>query len=226
MLSRPCSQCPQQLPGVWNKFRTTVNPFKHYTGQSRYLDEEDVLYLTTLLKANPSLYLDELQLKLADARDVRISIATLSRALATIQISKKVVTKAALERDEELRTIWELCMAEYTDPSVFVALDESAVDNKTPQRQTGWAPMGQPCVRRMTFLRGVRYSILPALTMDGIIALEIFEGSVTKEKFLSFLRREVVHNFLYHNPPPLEIILYLGTSIKFFSWSTKCSAAR
>jgi transposase len=73
----------------FREFGTTVNPFKRYTGRSRYLDEEDMLYLTTLLKANPSLNLDELQLKLADARDVHVSIATLSRALASIQISKK-----------------------------------------------------------------------------------------------------------------------------------------
>ena len=57
----------------FREFGTAVNPFKCYTGRSRYLDEEDMLYLTTLLKANPSL-------KLADARDVHVSIATLSRA--------------------------------------------------------------------------------------------------------------------------------------------------
>jgi len=84
----------------FREFGTTVNPFKRYTGRSQYMGEEDMLYLTTLLKANPSLYLDELQLKLEDAQNVCVSIATLSRALATLQISKKVVTRAALECDE------------------------------------------------------------------------------------------------------------------------------
>ena len=50
----------------------------------------------------------------------------------------------------------------------------------------------------MSFLRGIRYSILPALTTDGIIALEIVEGSITKEVFLTFLREQVVRfNFQY-----------------------------
>jgi hypothetical protein len=44
----------------------------------------------------------------------------------------------------------------------------------------------------MSFLRGVRYSILPALTTDGIIALEIVEGSITKDRFLCFLKEQVV----------------------------------
>jgi hypothetical protein len=83
-------------------------------------------------------------------------------------------------------------MAEYLDPDVFVALDESAVDDKTGQCRYGRSPAGQPCVQRMTFLRGVRHSILPALTTKGVIALDIFEGSVTKERFLSFMREHVV----------------------------------
>jgi len=44
-----------------NDGQSQVNPFKRYTGRSRYLNEEDVLCLTTLLKANPPLYLDGLQ---------------------------------------------------------------------------------------------------------------------------------------------------------------------
>ncbi len=44
----------------------------------------------------------------------------------------------------------------------------------------------------MSFLRGVSYSILPALTMDGIIALKIVEGSIMKDRFLCFLKEQVV----------------------------------
>jgi hypothetical protein len=48
------------------------------------------------------------------------------------------------------------------------------------------------CVHRAAFIRGQRYSILPALTSDGIIALDIFEGSVNKEKFIRFLKEDLV----------------------------------
>jgi len=90
-------------------------------------------------------------------------------------------------------------MAQYTDPDLFVALDESAVDDKTGQRGFGWSTVGTQCVRRMSFLRGVRYSILPALTMDGVIALEIVEGSITKERFLRFLHEQVVTIVFYQS---------------------------
>lgn len=54
-------------------------------------------------------------------------------------------------------------------------------------RRTGWAALGRACVRRDTFIRGQRYSVLPALTTNGIIALDIFEGSVTKERFIQWI---------------------------------------
>jgi hypothetical protein len=78
-------------------------------------------------------------------------------------------------------------MAQYQDPDVFVALDESAVDVKTLPRHFERSLAGTPCVQRATFFRGTQYSVLPTLTTQGIIALDIFEGSVTKDQFLAFI---------------------------------------
>jgi len=36
------------------------------------------------------------------------------------------------------------------------------------------------------------FQSLPALTCEGMIALDIFEGSVNKERFLTFLNEQVV----------------------------------
>ena len=38
--------------------------------------------------------------------------------------------------------IWEADIAQYTNPDVFVALDESAVDNKTLQQEYGRSLIG------------------------------------------------------------------------------------
>ena len=56
----------------------------------------------------------------------------------------------------------------------------------------GWSLEERWCVQRRCFVRGQRFSILPVLTMDGIIAHEIFPGSVTSEMFARFLRDHVV----------------------------------
>ncbi len=189
---------------VVNAFRTygTVNdPTRQYTGRPSLLGEEDGIYLEATLSANPSLYLDELQHRLNLVRGVEVSLSTLSRFLRKLALTHKGVSKVALERDEELRMLWRLDMVEYEDPELFVFLDESAVDNHTVERNRGWSREGTPCVSRGTFLRGLRYSILPALTLDGIIALDIFEGSVNREIFISFIRENVVRamSWLYRH---------------------------
>ena len=168
------------------------DPTKQRTGRPQYLDNADAQYLTHLLESNPRLYLDEIQQKLRVVRNVHVSLATISRRLTGLAFTHKRITKAAEERNEELRMLWRLDMAEYDNPELFVFVDESAVDNHTVERNYGWARAGTPCVDRGTFLRGTRFSILPALSLDGVIALDIFEGSVNKDRFLQFLREHVV----------------------------------
>ena len=99
--------------------------------------------------------------------------------------------KGALERDELVHAAWQ---AEYGDVPMdaFVWLDEASADDHTNQWRDGWAPLGHACVQRYTFIRGQRFSVLPAHSIDGIIALDIFEGSVTKERFIRFIREQLV----------------------------------
>jgi transposase len=81
---------------------------------------------------------------------------------------------------------------QYQDPDIFVALDESAVDVKTLQQHFGRSLARTPYVQKAACLRGTWYSVLPGLTTQGIIALEIFEGSVTKDWFLAFIQEQEV----------------------------------
>ncbi|KAJ7640206.1 hypothetical protein B0H17DRAFT_859244, partial [Mycena rosella] len=106
-------------------------------GRPSTLKADDALYLEEILHANLTLYLDELQSKLQFVREVYVSLVTISHAMVQLQLSQKKLTKVAAERDEQLHMIWEADMAQYKDPDVFVALDESAVDNRTIQRTHG-----------------------------------------------------------------------------------------
>jgi transposase len=172
-------------------FGVVRNPFAQPRGGRRSLITGDLNFISSLLAANPCLYLDELQDRLATDRDIDVSISTVSRAVRRLALSRKRVSAAAMERNELLRATWQ---AEYGDipADYFVWLDESSVDDRTNQRTHGWAALGRACVRRATFIRGQRYSILPALTSDGIVALDIFEGSVNKDKFIRFLKEDLV----------------------------------
>jgi len=202
-------------------FATTCNPFVYGThGRIRSLDIGDINYISSLLNANPKLFLDEIQESLMQYRQREASISTLSRALRHIQITHKKVATAALERNELLRAIWQ---AEYGGIAAdyCIWLDESSVDNMTNIRRSGWSELGQACVSRDTFIRGQRFSILPALSPEGIVALDIFEGSVNKDCFIRFLNEQLVNLSLWSNEFKL-IASLLGSKIESVSRTIEC----
>jgi transposase len=172
-------------------YGTVDNPFARPHGGVRTLDMGDVNYLASIIDAHPKIYLDELQQELLLHQNIEVSISTISRALQQLAISRKKVLHEAIERNELLRATWQ---AEYGDipAEYFVWLDEAGVDDQTNQRKDGWAAVGRACISRATFIRGQRFSVLPALTHKGIIALDIFEGSVNKEKFIQFIDQQLV----------------------------------
>ena len=74
---------------------------------------------------------------------------------------------------------------------VLMFTDESAKDERTSARRFGRSKRGECCVSRKFFVRGKRFSIIPILTLDGIITYDIIEGPVTAARFLEFLREMV-----------------------------------
>jgi len=46
--------------------------------------------------------------------------------------------------------------------------------------------------KKVVFVRGKQYTILPALSLDGILALDVIEGSCTKAYFQKFILSQVV----------------------------------
>ncbi|KAJ7659634.1 hypothetical protein DFH06DRAFT_922001, partial [Mycena polygramma] len=52
-----------------------------------------------------------------------------------------------------------------------------------------------------------RFSMLPALSCHGIIALDIFEGLVNKEKFIQFISEELMRRTLSSLAPKLTPFL-------------------
>jgi len=74
----------------------------------------------------------------------------------------------------------------------MVFLDESSKDERTLIRRYGRAPSGIDPVLRVSLNRGVRYSILPAMTIDGYIAVRAVEGSIDGAEFFDFVVNDVV----------------------------------
>lgn len=164
-----------------------------YPSRKRKLDAIDMSFIRGRLKRSHSIYLDELRNEIAKHRGKHISITTTWRTLKRMNYSRKRVSAIARERKELRRNAFMNMMADLApDPTMLMFTDESAKDERTQNRRHGWAQKSARCISHVHFVRGQRYSILPLLTLDGIVAHDVIEGSVTAERFLEFLREMVV----------------------------------
>src|SRR6202789_4344935 len=171
----------------------SYNPYSAQQSRRRQLTSMDLSFIRGLLHQRHAIYLDEIQEQLRIRRSVNISLSTLSRTLHRLHFSHKDVSGHALERNSELRAVFMNRIADQVpDPNMLMFGEEASKDERTLARRRGWSLRGTRCIQRKCFVRGRRFSILPILSLDGIIAYDIIEGSVTSERFVHFLREFVL----------------------------------
>lgn len=78
------------------------------------------------------------------------------------------------------------------NPNMLVFIDEAAKDKWTSTCQYGWSMRAVWCCVNRCFVRETRFSILPAITLDSIIAHDIIEGPVNSQHFVRLLEEHVV----------------------------------
>ena len=66
--------------------------------------------------------------------------------------------------------------------------DESHFNRLLSRRPYTWSIRGERAARFEFSLRGQKYSLLPALSLDGILYLEVVENAVTGDDFLRFVQ--------------------------------------
>lgn len=174
-------------------FGLPYDPCASSSGRHSILSSSDKQYIERTVTRDGAVYLDELQQMLSERRSISISIPSLWRALHGLHITHKLVSKRAIERNAMVRAAFKNFIGLLApNPEMLIFLDESVRDSRTNSRRFGWSLKGTRICQRQVFVRGARISILPALTLDGIIAYDLIEGPVTAERFHQFLRDMVV----------------------------------
>ena len=72
-------------------------------------------------------------------------------------------------------------------PEQLVFADESHFNRLTLRRPYAWSKRGERASRHEIQFRGAKYSILLALSLDGILHLEVVENAVTGDVFRRFV---------------------------------------
>ena len=96
---------------------------------------------------------------------------------------------------------------EAPDANMLVFVDEAAKNECTLSQKYGWSHKTVHCVVQRPFVHGLHYSIIPTITLDGIIAYDIVEGPVDGKWFLKFLKDHVVRVKHLRSPPCFWVLL-------------------
>jgi len=150
-----------------------------------------------MLEHSPDLYLDEIQEQLSTVHGLELSLRTICRTLKRLGMTSKKLSKPAAEQCEEARREFALEVGKYP-PEYLVTADESAVNLLTTYRINGWAYKGTRARKACNFVRGTRYSLLPAITVHGLIYTHVKIGGYNGEQFAEWLEGllEVMNPYL------------------------------
>ena len=130
-----------------------------------------------------------------DEFEVIVTIHSISRALASVDWSKKAARRVAQKRNADLRDFYLHASSTFRSYQL-VFVDESGCDKRIGFRRTGWSPFGVILVQVARFQRDQReqrHQIWPAITQDGIILARVFQGSTDGAIFEDFIEQLLSH---------------------------------
>jgi hypothetical protein len=136
---------------------------------------------------NPSAYQDEITEFFLSEFGIVVSQPTVSRLIKRLNHIYKRGERIHVARDDELRAHFRSKMCEYR-ANQLVFVDKSSADERKKDRRWGWSLKGLPCRLRMPGKRSTRWSILPAMGINGYIDYRIIVGGFNAEKFNLFIR--------------------------------------
>ena len=132
--------------------------------------------------SNPGIFLRELQAEFQKA-GCHVDVSTICRAVNKIGLSRQKITHIALQRSELLRAQFIAEMSAF-DPAMILWIDETGCDRRNALRQYGYGIRGLAPQDHQLQLRGVCYSAIGILSMDGVQDVYITENTVNGDTFL------------------------------------------
>jgi transposase len=181
---------------LWRETGDVVATPSLIRGRLRLLNYDDISYLLLLINQNPDYFLDELLDLLETNRFISVHYTTIHQALKQAGVSRKKLRRIAIERNELQRADYVHRMSQYP-PEYLGFLDETSKDERTLTRGYGRSKRSQRAAKKAPFMRGRRTSTEALLSLDGIVACKVVEGSMTKLLFLEWLEFNVVRVVIF-----------------------------
>jgi hypothetical protein len=110
-----------------------------------------------------------------------------------------------LERNDLVRAEFVCDIAEYR-PDQFVFVDECYIDKRNTIRLTGWSEKGTRASVKAPFKRGTRFSVLPALSLGGVLDMRIVRGAFNGDLYVNFIEGLAMEMNPYPGPNSCLIV--------------------
>ena len=94
----------------------------------------------------------------------------------------------------------------------LVFLDESGINARSGERTHGWGLKGKVIPSKVPGKKAENFSVLPALTVDGYIACNVYQGSVNMETFTAFVEHDLLPRCTRY-PGPRSVIIMDNAAI-------------
>ena len=188
---RISSRMFDRVLALWNATGEVIKEMNGVHGCPCILHFLDVEYLKCLIRHRPDWFLDELQYFLQTNRFIAAHFTTVHQELVRAGISANNIKKVASERNKDLQADFIARMAQYF-PKQLGFLDEVSKDERTAFRTRGQSRKGTRAVMKGIFIHGRRFSVEGLLSVEGMVASTVVEGSMTQVLFVEYLEFIVV----------------------------------
>ena len=201
---------------IWKCFEETgeVSPSKQpIRYDSRVLDKYQEILVVGLIMDDPSLYLQEVCHKVAEITDIHVSTTTVCCVLHKHGLTRKKIQQISLQRCSEYRGDF-MAEVHLYNTAQYVWVDETGCNNKDHIRKFGYAMKGDYPVCHRIFHRGQRISAIAAMTLNGILAVDLKKGSVGGDVFFDFVGGFLIPNMVpFDGDSPNSIVILDNCSI-------------
>lgn len=174
-------------------YGTAYPPDYGHRGRPRALTTEQAQWLIAYLDERPSAYCSKLAMAVWDRFGIEICGRTVGNVIKSLRWTRKVAKQRARAQSQQLRALWQEKRSNWCRRRL-VFCDKSSANLKTSWRKYAWSPKGSDAEEYRGTKKGSRYSVLPAITIDGYLpgGTLIVEGSVKRDMYLFWLQHTVL----------------------------------
>lgn len=185
-----------------------VLPKESVHGPKKLLGDYEQVILLQMILTRPGIYLLELQAELLKRFGVPVSVPTICRTLRFMGCTRQSMHHVAIQRSDMLRAKF---MAEISafDPAMLIWLDETGCDRRNTVHKYGYSVRGLPLCDHRLLVRGIRYTAIPIVSMEGIHDVHLHQGTMNGDSFVGFLRScllPILQPFNWLNPRSVVIM--------------------